>query len=175
MLGLPAEWADDTLRRMNQESGGNPAAINNWDSNAERGDPSKGLMQVIGSTFAAYRDSRAPNDVYSPLANILASMKYAMARYGSLPAAYNRAGGYDSGGLLPPGYSTVYNGLSRPEMILTDNQWNALISLADQNSGSGGEFRGNLYLSSGEFLGAVEGVVDRANTDSGRILARRIR
>src|SRR5699024_12451639 len=51
------------MRRMNQESGGNPRAINNWDSNARRGTPSKGLMQVIGPTFRAYRDSRAPNDI----------------------------------------------------------------------------------------------------------------
>jgi hypothetical protein len=175
MLGLPATWADITLKRMNQESGGNPVAVNNWDINAQRGDPSRGLMQVIGSTFAAHRDTRAPNNVLDPLANILASMKYAMSRYGSLPAAYGRPGGYDDGGLVPPGYSTLYNGLRRPEVVLTDNQWNAVMSLADMNTAPGGDFRGNLYLSSGEFLGAVEGVVDRANTDSGRVLARRIR
>lgn len=175
MLGLPMEWADITLRRMNQESGGNQFAVNNWDSNAKRGDPSKGLMQVIGSTFRAYRDTRAPDNVFDALANVLASMKYAMSRYGSLPAAYGRAGGYDSGGLLPPGYSNVFNGLKRPEVVLTDNQWNAVATLAAQDNSAGGEFHGNLYLSSGEFLGAVEGVVERANTESGRVLARRIR
>jgi hypothetical protein len=174
MLSLPAGWADITLRRMNQESGGNPNAVNLWDSNAKRGDPSKGLMQVIGSTFRAYRDTRAPDNVLDPLANVLSSMKYAMSRYGSLPAAYGRAGGYDSGGYLPPGYSTVYNGLSRPEVVLTDSQWNTMFSLAAQDS-AGGDFRGNLYLSSGEFLGAVEGVIDRANTESGRVLSRRTR
>jgi hypothetical protein len=175
MLGLPLEWADITLRRMAQESGGNPRAINLTDSNAQRGDPSRGLMQTIMSTFQAYRDPRAPNDIYDGLANILASMRYTMARYGSLPAGYGRAGGYDGGGVLPPGYSTVFNGLSRPEMVLTDNQWSALISLATSNAGGGGDFRGNLYLSSGEFLGAVEGVIDRANEESGRVLTRRIR
>lgn len=48
MLGQPGSLADTVLRRMMQESGGNPRAINNWDVNAQRGDPSRGLMQVIG-------------------------------------------------------------------------------------------------------------------------------
>lgn len=174
MLGLPMEWADITLRRMNQESGGNPRAVNNWDINAQRGDPSKGLMQVIGSTFRAHRDTRAPDDVFDPLANILASMKYAMSRYGSLPAAYGRPGGYDVGGYLPPGYSTVYNGTSRPEAVLTGSQWAAMYTLAADNR-SGGELRGNLYLSTGEFLGVVQGVINNANDESGRVLARRTR
>lgn len=174
MLGLPMDWADITLRRMNQESGGNPRAVNLWDVNAKRGDPSKGLMQVIASTFRAYRDTRAPDDVFDPLANILASMKYATARYGSLPAAYGRPGGYDNGGYLPPGYSTVYNGMSRPEPVLTNNQWSAMYSLATE-SRSHGDFRGNLYLSSGEFLGIVHGAIDSASDESGRALARRTR
>lgn len=86
-----------TLRRMNQESGGNPRAINNWDINARNGIPSKGLMQVIDPTFRAYRDKSLPNDIWDPLANITASMRYALARYGSLSAAYDKAGGYALG------------------------------------------------------------------------------
>ena len=39
------------LMQMKSESGGNARAINNWDSNARRGTPSKGLMQVIDPTF----------------------------------------------------------------------------------------------------------------------------
>lgn len=85
------------LRRMKQESGGNPRAINLWDSNARRGTPSKGLMQVIDPTFAAYRDRSLINDIWDPFANIVASMRYALSRYGSLPAAYNRKGGYALG------------------------------------------------------------------------------
>jgi chromosome segregation ATPase len=177
MLGLNPGWADITLRRMAQESGGNPRAINLWDSNAAKGTPSKGLMQTIDPTFQAYRDPRAPNDVYNPLANILASMKYAMSRYGSLPAAYGRPGGYDGGGLLPYGLQTIFHGARKPDKVLTDNQWSALISLAANNSGggAGGDFTGNLYLSSGEFMGVVRGEIDKANTTSGLTLARRIR
>ncbi|MGV9237996.1 phage tail tape measure protein [Streptomyces nigra] len=43
--------------------------------------------------------------------------------YGFGPA---RAG-YDNGGLLPPGWTSVYNGTRKPEKVLTDEQWNALI------------------------------------------------
>lgn len=88
------------LRRMGQESGGNPRAINNWDSNAKRGTPSKGLMQVIQPTFNAYRDRSLSSNIYDPMANIVASINYAKSRYGSVSRAYNRRGGYFNGGLV---------------------------------------------------------------------------
>lgn len=96
MLGLNPGWVGNTLRRMNQESGGNPAAINNWDSNARRGTPSKGLMQVIDPTFQRYKVP-GYNSIWDPMSNILASMRYTMSRYGSLPAGYDRRGGYKLG------------------------------------------------------------------------------
>ncbi|MBZ6290426.1 peptidoglycan DD-metalloendopeptidase family protein [Streptomyces olivaceus] len=107
-----------TLRRMNQESGGNPKAVNRWDSNWQAGHPSVGLMQVIKGTFAAYagKYKRTGPFMYGvstdPTANIYASMRYALARYGSLSRAYNRPGGYALGGMvgvrrgLPRGYAT---------------------------------------------------------------------
>lgn len=140
-VGQPATEAmvNTVLRRMNQESGGNPRAINNWDVNARRGTPSKGLMQVIGPTFAAYRDPSLGNDIWDPFQNIVASMRYAMARYGSLPKAYNRKGGYadgtagidledlgvdallrDGGGPLPEGYSLLLNNLGHEETVIPE-------------------------------------------------------
>ena len=116
-LGQPATLVGSVLRRMNQESGGNPRAINNWDSNARRGTPSKGLMQVIDPTFRA--NARAPynRDIWDPLSNILASMRYAMARYGSLARAYNRKGGYALGTLnATAGLHQV--GENGPELVL---------------------------------------------------------
>jgi hypothetical protein len=47
MLGQSSSLLPNVLRRMNQESGGNPRAINLWDSNAARGTPSIGLMQCV--------------------------------------------------------------------------------------------------------------------------------
>ena len=111
-----------TLRRMNQESGGNPRAVNLWDSNAKAGYPSTGLMQVIRPTFRAYAGKYLNTGPFmhgvsvDPLANVYASMRYALKTYGSLSRAYNRPGGYARGGLvgggirigrgLPRGYAT---------------------------------------------------------------------
>lgn len=102
-VGQPAAYTDITLRRMNQESGGNPTVVNKWDSNWKAGYPSVGLMQVIRPTFQsnAGRYKNTGPFLYgvsvNPLANIYASMRYALRAYGSLPRAYNRAGGYANG------------------------------------------------------------------------------
>ena len=97
MFGQPLSLVPTVLRRMNQESGGNPNAINLWDSNAKMGDPSRGLMQTIGSTFNRFAGPFRGRGIYDPLANIYASFAYALSTYGSLAAAFNRAGGYASG------------------------------------------------------------------------------
>ncbi|AZM53340.1 hypothetical protein DMA15_12715 [Streptomyces sp. WAC 01529] len=116
MVGQPASLLNTVLRRMNQESGGNPRAINNWDSNAKAGDPSRGLMQTIGSTFNAYAGKLRGRGIYDPLANIYASMRYALSAYGSLSKAYNRAGGYASGG-KPKAGELAWVGEEGPELI----------------------------------------------------------
>lgn len=116
MVGQPASLLNTVLRRMNQESGGNPRAINNWDVNAKNGDPSRGLMQTIGSTFNAYAGSLRSRGIYDPLANVYASMRYALSRYGSLSAAYNRAGGYASGG-QPKAGELAWVGEAGPELV----------------------------------------------------------
>lgn len=132
IVGQPASLLQTVLRRMNQESGGNPLAINRTDSNWLQGTPSVGLMQVIGPTYQAYKmpgfdfGPYAYGSSENPLSNTLASMRYTMSRYGSLPAGYNRPGGYDNGGLLPTGLSHVYNGTGRPEAVFTAKQMDAL-------------------------------------------------
>lgn len=87
-----------TLYQMQTESGGNPKAINLWDSNAKKGTPSKGLMQVIDPTFNAYARPGFNKNIYDPLSNILASVRYAVSRYGSLAKAY-QGHGYANGGI----------------------------------------------------------------------------
>ncbi|MBQ1122649.1 phage tail tape measure protein [Streptomyces sp. B15] len=116
MVGQPASLLNTVLRRMNQESGGNPRAINNWDINAKNGDPSRGLMQTIGATFNAYAGRLRNRGIYDPLANIYASMRYALSRYGSLSRAYNRPGGYASGGSPRPG-EVAWVGENGPELL----------------------------------------------------------
>ncbi|MGW3782734.1 transglycosylase SLT domain-containing protein, partial [Streptomyces sp. NPDC005091] len=51
--GIPATY-EGIHKNLMRESSGNPNAINNWDSNAMKGIPSKGLMQVIDPTFNTY-------------------------------------------------------------------------------------------------------------------------
>lgn len=68
---------------VQHESSGNPGAINNWDSNAKAGHPSKGLMQTIDSTFNKYAMA-GHKDIWNPVDNAIAAINYALARYGSL-------------------------------------------------------------------------------------------
>ncbi|PKW15921.1 tape measure protein [Saccharopolyspora spinosa] len=130
IAGVPASWEGPLRTLIMRESGGNPRAINNWDVNAQRGDPSRGLMQTIGGTFSAYRDKRLSADIYDPIANIVAGINYIKARYGSVFNVQQAVGstprGYDSGGWLPPGLSTVYNGTGKPEAVFTHEQYEAL-------------------------------------------------
>lgn len=115
-VGQSLSLVNTTLRRMNQESGGNPRAVNRTDINWINGTPSVGLMQVIEPTFNAYagKYKKTGPKLYGvsvdPMANVYASMKYALSRYGSLSAAYNRIGGYAQGGIVGGGVQ-IHTGL----------------------------------------------------------------
>lgn len=82
MLHLPGNLAKQVLYQMQTESGGNPNAQNNWDINAQHGDPSRGLLQVIGSTFRTYHVAGTSGNIFDPLANIAAAINYALHVYG---------------------------------------------------------------------------------------------
>jgi LysM repeat protein len=73
----------DIATIIQHESGGNPNAQNNWDSNAKKGTPSIGLMQTIQPTFDSYKLPGHGN-IRNPVDNIIAGVRYAMARYGSV-------------------------------------------------------------------------------------------
>ncbi|WP_066942893.1 LysM peptidoglycan-binding domain-containing protein [Streptomyces lushanensis] len=81
--GIPGSY-DGIYRNIMRESSGNPSAINNWDSNAAAGTPSKGLLQVIDPTFQAYHVPGTSMDSFDPVANITAACNYAADRYGSI-------------------------------------------------------------------------------------------
>lgn len=83
--GVPVTDADiaKIASIIKHESSGNPYAINNTDSNAAAGHPSKGLMQCIDSTFQAYK-LPGHDDIYNPVDNIIAGMRYIFDRYGSI-------------------------------------------------------------------------------------------
>lgn len=68
---------------VQHESSWNPNAVNDWDSNARKGTPSKGLMQTIGPTFNAHAIPGHKN-ILDPLDNMIAGIRYSEKRYGSL-------------------------------------------------------------------------------------------
>src|SRR5215471_7843325 len=98
--GIP-HTANAWISQMRTESNFNPRAINNWDSNARAGTPSKGLMQVIDPTFAAYCAPYCGRGIWDPFANIWAAVRYGRARYGAnLLNVIGRGHGYAQGGIL---------------------------------------------------------------------------
>ncbi|HEX7309122.1 WXG100 family type VII secretion target, partial [Lentzea sp.] len=81
--GIPVTDAniDEIWKIIEKESSGNPHAINLWDSNAQAGTPSKGLMQCIDSTFNAHK-LPGHDDIWNPIDNIIAGVRYTFSRYG---------------------------------------------------------------------------------------------
>ncbi|MBQ0889019.1 transglycosylase SLT domain-containing protein [Streptomyces sp. RM72] len=81
--GIPGSY-EGIHRNIMRESSGNPKAINDWDINAINGIPSKGLLQVIPPTFAAYHVPGTSKNIYDPVANIVAACNYAADKYGTM-------------------------------------------------------------------------------------------
>ncbi|MCX4966550.1 LysM peptidoglycan-binding domain-containing protein [Streptomyces sp. NBC_00654] len=81
--GIPGSY-EGIHRNIMRESSGNPLVVNNWDSNAAAGIPSKGLLQVIDPTFQAYHVPGTSMDSLDPVANITAACNYAADKYGSI-------------------------------------------------------------------------------------------
>ncbi|CAM5710804.1 transglycosylase SLT domain-containing protein [Streptomyces hirsutus] len=86
--GIPGSY-EGIHRNIIRESSGDPKAINLWDINAQNGIPSKGLLQVIPPTFAAYHVPGTSKNIYDPVANITAACNYAADRYGSMDNVYS--------------------------------------------------------------------------------------
>lgn len=103
----PMSWLTGLMTIAQHESGGNPKAINLWDSNAKAGHPSQGLMQTIPSTFNAHK-LPGMNNILNPIHNAAAAIGYIKSRYGSInnvPGIISmRHGGpyvgYANGGLI---------------------------------------------------------------------------
>jgi tape measure domain-containing protein len=152
ITGAPSSWLGPLSTLVQKESGGNPNAINLWDSNAKAGHPSKGLFQTIDSTFNAYA-MKGLGGIYNPIANAVAGIRYIMSRYGSVfnvPGIKSMMGGgkykgYAIGtGYSPEGWAMVgENGpelmnLPRGSQIKSNSITNSLLGngLADVISGA---------------------------------------
>lgn len=169
LTNTPASWFQPLLGLARHESGGNPRAINNWDINARRGDPSRGLFQTIGATFRAY-SLPGLKDIYNPVHNAVAAIRYIKSRYGSIfriPSyrGGNRfVGGYDAGGILPPGVTIAANNTGSNEVVAAQGMiFDEVMAALRQN----GMNSGDTVMISVPGLGVVlEGFVDRRITKS---------
>ncbi|QUM67886.1 phage tail tape measure protein [Staphylococcus delphini] len=131
---------DQMMRVAKRESNYQPNAVNNWDINALRGDPSRGLFQIIGSTFRANAKSGYTN-FSNPLHQAISAMRYIVARYGW--GGFKRAGdyAYATGGLVHKGlYQLGEEGY--PEWIIPTDPSRAsdamkLLALAAQDIDKG--------------------------------------
>jgi len=137
---------------IKKESGGDPKAQNKTST-------ASGLFQHINATWMANRpaSSNATRMADASVADqAIAGMNYFGNRYGSPVAAkrfweangYYAEGGpvtapeaptlYDTGGWLPPGITTVLNATNKPEPVLTNSDWNDLVSSRDNEARTSG-------------------------------------
>lgn len=90
---------EQMMRVAKRESNFQAGAVNNWDSNAKAGTPSKGMFQMIGPTFKAFAKSGYGN-IMNPVHQAISAMRYIVSRYGW--GGFKRAGdyAYATGGLI---------------------------------------------------------------------------
>ncbi|WP_435397535.1 NlpC/P60 family protein [Lactiplantibacillus plantarum] len=125
------------MKVIARESNGDPSVINNWDPNAQRGTPSKGLVQTIQPTFDAYKFP-GHNNPLNGYDDLLAGIHYMKAKYGSGPSAFARVSGpegYENGGIINTNQLIEVAEHNKPEMVLpltNKSRANQLISQASQ-------------------------------------------
>lgn len=90
---------EQMMRVAKRESNFQAGAVNNWDSNAKAGTPSKGMFQMIGPTFKAFAKSGYGN-IMNPVHQAISAMRYIVSRYGW--GGFKRAGdyAYATGGVI---------------------------------------------------------------------------
>lgn len=121
--GTTGQWETGMNTLVTRESNWNPSAVNLTDSNAKAGHPSQGLTQTIPGTFNAYvPDSVRSRGILDPLANIAASIRYIVSKYGNITNVQQANAalppkGYAGGGVTVPGIHMF--GEKGPELVAT--------------------------------------------------------
>ena len=141
-LNLTGQYSPQNLAalrsRAMQESGGDPRAQNNWDSNAKKGIPSKGLLQTIDPTFQAHA-LPGMGDIWNPVHNAVAAIRYMLSRYGHIVAANGQ--GYAEGGRVGEGFirsvmggaPSLFTRQQKPQKIEVS------VNIGNVNMGAGGD------------------------------------
>lgn len=94
VVGVAPSWYQGLVKLAQYESGGNPMAYN--DTAVASGQHAQGLFQTIPSTFKQW-SMPGYGDIYNPLANAIAAIRYIQNRYGSVyntPLFTQGGGGY---------------------------------------------------------------------------------
>ncbi len=86
-----ARWTRGMDLVARRESGYNAAAVNDWDSNAARGTPSRGAWQFIAPTFTAYHEPGTSPSIHNLVSQACAFINYARGHYGVAADASNLA------------------------------------------------------------------------------------
>lgn len=176
-------YVDRGLMQINSESSGNPNAINNYDINARRGDPSIGLLQVIGSTFRnALRgtpfESLIALGQRDPRASLTASTLYSLGRYTTLDRAW-RGVAYANGGIVPGpgGVDSVRAWLTPGEGVFTPAQTDAIITHAKalEAGYSGMAPHVQVYIGDRELTDIVDVRVNGARVEASNYLVNELR
>ncbi|MCI1283154.1 MAG: hypothetical protein LKG24_00965, partial [Lacticaseibacillus songhuajiangensis] len=131
---------------------GDPTAVNNWDSNAKKGIPSKGLVQTIGPTFAAYAFPGHKN-ILNGYDNLLAGIHYAKSRYGAGSSMFARVSG-------PLGYAN--GGFANQASIFGEAGLEAAIPMSAVKSSRGYELLGKTAAA----MAARDGMSDDSDTSA---------
>ncbi|MGW4719796.1 transglycosylase SLT domain-containing protein [Nocardia sp. NPDC004260] len=120
--GFNPAQVDIMLAQIQSESGGNPSIVQQVQDVNSGGNEAVGLLQVIPSTFAQYRDPSLPNDRTNPAANMAAALRYYRARYGNnLSTMWGQGHGYDQGGIAN-GIGLMLKQTIKPERVLNPRQ-----------------------------------------------------
>lgn len=145
VFGFGPEQMGPLLALWNQESG--------WRWNATN--PTSGAYGIPQSLPASKMATAGADWRTNPATQEMWGLGYIKGRYGSPAGAWAHEQAfnwYDTGGMLPPGYSTVLNATGKPEPVLTSAQWDAISAAA--MGGDGGSHHDHFYL--GDVGGTVE-------------------
>lgn len=119
------------MKLAKRESNYDSNAVNDWDSNAQRGTPSKGLFQMIQPTFASNAKSGFGN-FNNPVHQAISAMQYIVRTYGwgGFPRAAAYA--YANGGISTNHKIAEISEGNKTEMIIPMTKRTRAIQLIEQ-------------------------------------------
>lgn len=122
---------NNMMKLAKRESSYDASAVNNWDSNAKAGHPSKGLFQMIDTTFAA-NAKKGYSNFGNPVHQAISAMQYIQRKYGwgGFPRAAAYA--YENGGMVTKHQIAEIGEGNKAEMVIPLTKRNRAVQLIEQ-------------------------------------------